>query len=269
MALWPDLADGRGQQPHALAQPVRGRRRVADHQAGRAGAQAVVRQRLHRDAGHQGALGDVRVVDTVREADEQVQPGRHAVHAGIGQVLAQGGEQRVAPGALAGADPAQVPLEGARRQQLGEGELAEGGAGDVRPLLAHHQLLPHVRRGDHPAQPQRRGQRLRHAAQVDDVLGGERRERGHRRAVVAVLGVVVVLDDEAAVPGPVQEGAAARRGEHDAGRVLVRGCREDGAHPGPGEGVDVAAEVVHRDGGERESPSRSSWSRVPREPGSS
>ena len=107
--------DGRGQQPDALAQPVRGGRGVADHEAGRAGAQAVVRQRLHRDAGRQGALGDGGVVDTVREADEQVQPGGDAVDAGAGQVRAQGVEQRVAAGALAGADLPQVPLEGARR----------------------------------------------------------------------------------------------------------------------------------------------------------
>ena len=53
-----------------------------------------------------------------------MQPGRHAVHAGTGQVLAQGGEQRVAPGALAAADPAQVPLEGARPHELGEWGLA-------------------------------------------------------------------------------------------------------------------------------------------------
>ena len=173
----------------------------------------MVRQRLHRDAGREGALGDGGVVDAVREADEQVQAGGDAVHASAGQVRAQGVEQRVAAGALAGADLPQVPLEAPGGDELREGELAERGAGDVRPLLAHHQLLAHVRRGDHPAQPQGRGQRLRHAAQVDDVLGRERRERGHRGPVVAVLGVVVVLDHQPSGrgPRPVQQRAPARR----------------------------------------------------------
>ena len=73
-----------------------------------------------------------------------------------------------------------------------------------------------------------------------------------RRAVVAELGVVVVLDDEAA-------GAAQRRarrgaqGEHDAGRALVGG---GGEHDRRVERVDIEAVRIDGHAGERPCPRR-------------
>jgi hypothetical protein len=145
-----------------------------------------------------------------------------------------------------------VPLEPAAGDQLGEGELAERGAGDVRPLLAHHQLLPHARRGHDPAQAQCRRERLGHAADVHDVLGCLRGQRRDRRAVVAVLGVVVVLDDEQPGAGPREQGAAALGGQDDAGRVLVG--RGDEHRVQVADVVDAQAEVVDRDGDRFEPP---------------
>ena len=55
-------------------------------------------------------------------------------------------------------------------------------------------------RGDHPAEPQRRRERLRRRAEIDDAVGREPLQRADRRAVVAVLGVVVVLEHELAAP---------------------------------------------------------------------
>ncbi|MFG3698722.1 hypothetical protein ACGF5C_12510 [Micromonospora sp. NPDC047620] len=53
------------------------------------------------------------------------------------------------------------------------------------------------------------------------MVGQHGAQGGHRRPVVAVLGVVVVLDDQAAGPGPRRELAAAVAAEHHAGRELV------------------------------------------------
>ena len=64
---------------------------------------------------------------------------------------------------------------------------------------------------------------------VHDVLGRETLEGADRVTVVAVLGVVVVLDHER--PGgarPRQQRRPPRRREHDAGRELVRGRDQHG-----------------------------------------
>jgi hypothetical protein len=54
-------------------------------------------------------------------------------------------------------------------------------------------------------------------------------QRGHRGPVVAVLGVVVVLDDQrVGRDGPVQQLAAALGGEYHPGRELVCGGEQRG-----------------------------------------
>jgi hypothetical protein len=68
-------------------------------------------------------------------------------------VLGQRGQQGVAPGALAGAHEPQVPVEPARVEQVGQHELAEGGCGDVGPLLGLDERVVQVRGGD--TQPSR------------------------------------------------------------------------------------------------------------------
>ena len=74
-----------------------------------------------------------------------------------------------------------------------------------------------------PAEPQRRRERLRRRAEVDDAVGREPLQRPDRRAVVAVLGVVVVLDHD---PAPRQQRPPPLGREHRAGRELVRGRDE-------------------------------------------
>ncbi len=83
---------------------------------------------------------------------------------------------------------------------------------------------------DEPAEPQRRRQRLGDRADVDHEVRPQALERADRRAVVAVLGVVVVLDDQR-VPllGPAQQRGPPLGAEHDARRELVRGRDEHGA----------------------------------------
>ena len=91
---------------------------------------------------------------------------------------------------------------------------------------------------------------------MDDVLGRDCGQGGHRSTVVAVLRVVVVFDHQPPVrgPRPLQERAPALRREDDAGRVLVRRGHEHGADRGRGERVDVQPAVVDRDRFEAEPP---------------
>jgi hypothetical protein len=64
-----------------------------------------------------------------------------------------------------------------------------------------------------PAKPQRRGECLARGAEVGDAFGGECLQRAEGRAVVAVLRVVVVLDDQAVDRlGPPHQGSRRRRG---------------------------------------------------------
>ena len=89
--------------------------------------------------------------------------------------------------------------------------------------------LEQRRRDDEPAEPQRGRERLARRAGVGDAVGFEALQRADRRAVVAVLGVVVVLDGEGvAVAQPGEQRGAALGGEDGAGRVLVGGGEDDG-----------------------------------------
>ena len=102
------------------------------------------------------------------------------------------------------------------------------------------------RRRDEPADPERGRERLARRAGVDDPIGVEALQRADRRAVVAVLGVVVVLDrDRAALAQPAEQRGAALAAQHDAGRVLVGGCQHHGV--GVAELVHAQALVVDAD----------------------
>ena len=116
----------------------------------------------------------------------------------------------------------------------------------ARQLLGADRLEQR-RRDDEPAEPERRRERLAGRAGVDDAVGLEALERADGRAVVAVLGVVVVLDRErVAVAQPGEQRGAALAGEHGAGRVLVGGGDDDGVGV-RAELVDAQAVVVDRD----------------------
>ena len=73
-------------------------------------------------------------------------------------------------------------------------------------------------------------------------------QRADGCAVVAVFGVVVILDDEIARPRPFEQRGAAGGGQHDAGRGLMgRGCQHRRCR-GVRECRDVESVVVDRDG---------------------
>ena len=97
--------------------------------------------------------------------------------------------------------------------QVGQRELGQRRAAEVGRAFAATSSARSRRRRDQPAQPHGGGERLGHAAGVHHPVGRHGLQRGAGRPVVAVLGVVVVLDDQldrpcarpaarAAGPGP-------------------------------------------------------------------
>ena len=77
-----------------------------------------------------------------------------------------------------------------------------------------------LRRRQRPPEPQRGRQRLRRRAEIDHPVGREPLQRPDRRPVIAVLGVVVVLEHD---PTPREQRAPPLRRQHRPGRELVRG----------------------------------------------
>ena len=101
---------------------------------------------------------------------------------------------------------------------------------------------------DEPAQAERGRERLARRARVDHVLGREPLERADGSAVVAVLGVVVVLDRHRAVRAqPVHEGQPPLAAEHDTGRLLMGGRHDHGVRRQPGELVHAEAVRIDAD----------------------
>ena len=104
-------------------------------------------------------------------------------------------DQRVAAAAVDARGAAQVAVVGAALDEVGERDLLERGQPVVEPLARVEQpLAPRLGR-DQPAEPQRGRERLGDRPDVDDEVRPQALERADGRAVVAVLGVVVVLDD--------------------------------------------------------------------------
>ena len=97
-------------------------------------------------------------------------------------------------------------------------------------------------------EPQPRREGLARRPGVHDPVRGQPLQGADRRPVVAVLGVVVVLDDHRAAPGgPAQHRGPPLGGQHRTGRPLVRRRQHDGVGAGSGEQVDPDAVPVHRD----------------------
>jgi hypothetical protein len=117
-----------------------------------------------------------------------------------------------------------VPVELAADDEVGERVLLDVGCREVcRPFLADDCIEQRFRE-DKPSDPERRCKRLARRAAVDDAVGLEALEGADRQAVVAVLGVVIVLDrDRVALSQPIEQGGAPLSREDGAGEKLVRG----------------------------------------------
>ena len=105
---------------------------------------------------------------------------------------------------------ADVAVHLAGRQQLGKRGLVEHATGEVGGVLRVPVRRHQVFGDDEPSEPHARGERLGDAAPVEDDVGSEA-WRADRRAVVAELRVVVVLEDEpAARPRPLEQRGGGR-----------------------------------------------------------
>ena len=206
---------------------------------------AVVEHRVEADAAGGGLLGERALVDA-GDLDGDVQAGGDALDRGVRELVGERLHERVAAGAVAAAHAAQVAVELAALEEVRERLLADPLGAHVGQVLLAADRLEQRRRDDEPAEPQRGRERLARRAGVGDAVGLEALQRADRRAVVAVLGVVVVLDGKGvAVAEPGEQRGAALAGEDGAGGVLVGGREDDGVFVA--ELLHAQAVVVDRD----------------------
>ena len=249
MAPCPDLGEDTGQPLDARVDRRRADRPVAEGETGGCGRPAPLGpDPLDPDADPLSTLDDRRLVEVRRQPGEDVQSRRGADRSELRQVSGQRREEDVAPFAVDRAQPSQVAVELAAGEEIGEGQLVDRRRAEVGGPLRERDPVGERRGNDEPAEPQARRQDLAGRAGVDDAVRAETLDRADRFAVVAELGVVVVLDDRpAAALGPGQERRPPLRREDAAGRVLVRGGHDDGIDIGGVEQVDAQPRLVDRD----------------------
>jgi hypothetical protein len=184
-----------------------------------------------------------------RQFEQRVQAGRDTGDPHVRGFAAQRGGQPVPPPAVGEPGPAHVPVVGAGRDELGQGQLVERAGLPVGQLLGRGDIVGQVAGQDEPAEAESRGQALAGRAGVDDVIGREALNRADRLAVVAELAVVVVLDHHApGVTGPLDyPGPAPRRQRHPERELVGRGQQH---RAGRADLVHHGAAVVDRQHGQ-------------------
>ena len=159
--------------------------------------------------------------------------GLEAQEAQAGGVLGDGAGQGVATLAVDLTHPPYVPVVAARLDQGGEGHLVERGRAATGQRASRRPPPAQRRRHEHPAEADPGGQRLADRAQGDHPVGGESLQRPDGLAVVAELGVVVVLEGSSVDLGCPRDQRVAPLGrQHHAGRALVGRGDDDGSGAG-------------------------------------
>ena len=145
------------------------------------------------------------------------------------------GERRTAAG-VDGAHPPQVAVVAAGLDQRGQGELVERRASRGRRGSSRRVTRRSTSDGGHdePAQPECRRQRLADRADRDHPVRRQTLHRADRLAVVAELGVVVVLDDDSRRSRAAQSTSAWRRSGASTTPVGALVGRGDDHGAGPG-----------------------------------
>jgi hypothetical protein len=218
---------------------------VADDQAGpvRLGVR-VAGQGCHAHAALLGAACDRAVVGAVREAEQDVEPGGDSFDGQAGERARERGRQGIAAAAIDKAGVANVAVVLAAADELREGALLERRRADVEQMLDPLRLVDEPLRHDRPGEPERRCECLRGRAEIGDAGVVESLDRSDRFAVVAELGVVVVLDHQRITPAcPVEQLAASGAAHDDAGWELVGRGDENGVRVEP---VDLKPFAVDR-----------------------
>ena len=156
--------------------------------------------------------GDHRVlVGARREPQQQVQAGGDALDAAV-RAAAVRARRRARRGARGTRGGCGAGGGRARRWRSGARRRARRSPGRRSRPPSARARSPAASSGGatHPAEPQRRRERLRRRAEIDDPVRREPLQRADRRAVVAVLGVVVVLDHDARPTRAARAAAPAR-----------------------------------------------------------
>ena len=201
--------------------------------------------------------------------DGQMQTCGDAVDPGLRNQSGQFGGHDVAPFPMPAPHRTQMPLQRTAGHHRGQGQLRQHRVAQIGVALTLDEFVEPVARRHQPADAHRRGQRFRHAARVDDPIRAEAGERRNGRTVVAVLGVVVVLDDQPSARPPSRAIAADVRGRarrrtgtrapaSPAPRWRCRATRSSTTSPSPSTRIGGVS-----------SPQNRSSSRAPSEPGSS
>ncbi len=228
----------------AKQQPGRARVVLPDGERGARHEPDAVFERPRQQVGRTGAVGELQPAEHPAGRDgagDRVAEHRRDGAGESGGALAQRRAQPV----HVGGEPGLIG------QQFGRDDLGEAGGAQVGALLESLDGPAELRRTDEPADPQCRGEHLRHAAQPHHALaaGGHRHRR---RAVEGQQPVRVVLDDEETVAfGELSELCPPRSAERDAARVVEarHGVHQPRAQAGRqpvGEHVDGHAVGVHR-----------------------
>jgi len=214
---------------------------------GRVGHAAVLLDPVQADAAVAGGRDHGRLPRLGRQLRDRVEPGREPGQPDTGRVPGERRHQGRPAGGVDGAHPPQVPVVAARGQQRRQRHLVKGARSAIAHLLLGRDRVGQAGRGEHPAEPDRRRQRLAGGADQEDAVRREALEDADRFLVVAELRVVVVLDDEPVdPPGPVRQRMPPLGGQHHPGRRLVGG----GHHHRPGvagrQRVDHQAVFIDR-----------------------
>ena len=223
---------------------------VAEHQRRGSGVErlAVVGHRVEDDPPAGGLVANGLRVIALGQFDRHVQAGGDARDDSLGELTRERLHHRVALPAVARTHAAQVPVELASRDEIGECVLLDARCSAVADQLVLRDALEQYGGHDEPAQAERGRERLARRARIDHVLGREPLQRPDGSAVVAVLGVVVVLDRHRAVRAqPVHEGQPPLAAEHDTGRLLMGGSDDHGVRRQPGELVHAEAVRIDAD----------------------
>ena len=209
---------------------------------GSLGAHSVQAYAAGAGGGDHGALVDVRW-----EMRDGVEAGRESGDGDLRRMVGEGSDESAAAGGVDAAHASQVTVEATRFDQAGEGELVDAGAAAVAAGLLRSKVVDHSWRAENPAEAQGRGQGLADRAEGEDVLGSEALDDADGLTVVAELGIVVILDDPAAVAaGPVDQSVSAVGGQHDARGPLMGGREKHSVGAATVQDVDIKAVVVDR-----------------------
>jgi len=187
-------------------------------------AEAVVAHRIDAHGPLRRDRRDLLLVGTVGERHDRVEARRQAAQLDARRMACERVHQRLAAGGVDRSHAAQVAVVAAGLDQRRERKLVEHGESAIVVALLDRDRVRERGRADDPAEPQRRRERLADRSERRDAFRAQPLERADRLAVVAELGVVVVLDQPCVVLGrPRHERLAALGREQSAGRRLVRG----------------------------------------------